>query len=110
MHLSITADRCSASRLAVPASVSYTHLDVYKRQVPEPGAGFKRFRRDHGRKGRTGKKLIKGGDSDANLAYYCLHKFQMRPSEFLGLDPFEKAFLIAAIQVYAEEEKKAGGD
>ena len=42
------------------------------------------------------------------MAYYCLHRFQMTPSEVLKLDRFEKAFFIAAIQVYAEEEKKSG--
>ena len=37
---------------------------------------------------------------------YCLHKFHWTPSFYLSLDPYEKAFVIAAIDIKAEKEKK----
>ena len=46
------------------------------------------------------------GDEEANYAYYALHKFHWLPSVFLGLDPYERAFVIAAIDVRVENEKK----
>ena len=42
----------------------------------------------------------------ASYAYYCLHKFNMLPSQFLALDQKEQAFIIAAIDIKAEERKK----
>ena len=50
--------------------------------------------------------MIEGGDSEANFAYYCLHEFHLLPSDFLQLPRREKAFIIAAIQVRAENERK----
>lgn len=46
------------------------------------------------------------GDEEANYAYYALHKFHWLPSFFLELDPYERAFIIAAIDVRIENEKK----
>lgn len=46
------------------------------------------------------------GDSDANYAHYCLHKLHMLPSTFVNLDPYEKAFIIASIDIKVENEKK----
>ena len=46
------------------------------------------------------------GDEEANYAYYALHKFRWKPSEFLELDPYERAFVIAAIDIRVENEKK----
>lgn len=47
-----------------------------------------------------------GGDEEANYAYYALHKFHLLPSLFLNLDPYERAFVTAAIDVRVENEKK----
>lgn len=52
------------------------------------------------------QKLIKEGDFEANIAYYCLHKFNMLPSQFLALDRQERAFIVAAIEIKVEEDKK----
>ncbi len=46
------------------------------------------------------------GDAEANYAYYALHKFHWTPRAFLALDPYERAFVIAAIDIRAENEKK----
>ncbi|MBQ3551243.1 MAG: hypothetical protein IJA41_09740 [Clostridia bacterium] len=46
------------------------------------------------------------GDPEANYAYYALHKFRWKPSEFLAMDPYEQAFVIAAIDVRVEKEKQ----
>ncbi|MCI8336499.1 MAG: hypothetical protein HFI72_05005 [Peptococcaceae bacterium] len=46
------------------------------------------------------------GDSEANVAYYCLHELHLLPSEFLQLDRRERAFIIAAIEHRIEQEKK----
>lgn len=43
----------------------------------------------------------------ANVAYYCLHKLRILPSQFNRLPTREKAFIIAAIQVRVEAEKEA---
>jgi len=40
------------------------------------------------------------------MAYYCLHKFHMLPSQFLQLDRQERAFVVAAIELKMEEDKK----
>ena len=58
-----------------------------------------------GRGGR-GKKLIEEGDGEANIAYYCLHELHLTPSQFSNLDRQERAFIIAAIEVRVEREKK----
>ena len=55
---------------------------------------------------RRSKKLIEGGDTEANYAYYCLHKLRLLPHDFLALDPYERAFVIAAIDVRVESEQK----
>jgi len=46
------------------------------------------------------------GEAEANYAYYALHKFRWKPSEFLALDPYEQAFVVAAIDVRVDKEKK----
>ena len=43
---------------------------------------------------------------EANVAYYCLHKIHKWPHEFLSLDRYERAFVIAAVQLKLEHEKK----
>ena len=50
-------------------------------------------------------KLI-NEDSDASYCYYCLHKFHWKPTDFIEMDRKEKAFVIAAIQIKSEDEKK----
>ena len=50
------------------------------------------------------------GDAEANLAYYCLHRLHILPSEMLSLPRRERAFLMAAIEVYAEAQKKEKQD
>ncbi|MEG6512842.1 hypothetical protein [Desulforamulus ruminis] len=40
------------------------------------------------------------------MAYYCLHKLRLLPSQYLALDRQEKAFIIAAVQIKTEKEKK----
>jgi len=42
----------------------------------------------------------------ANFAFYALHKLRIKPSEFLEMDEYEKAFVIASIQIRNEEEEK----
>ena len=43
---------------------------------------------------------------EANVAYYCLHKIHKWPHEFLSLDRYERAFVIAAVQLKLEHDKK----
>lgn len=43
---------------------------------------------------------------EANIAYYCLHKLHKWPHEFLDLDRYEKAFVIGAVEVKLEHDKK----
>lgn len=50
--------------------------------------------------------MIEGGDWEANYAYYALHKLHILPSQFLELDEQEKAFIIAAIKLKLENDKK----
>lgn len=59
-----------------------------------------------GRKGGRSKKLIKEGDAEANYAYYALLKLHILPSVFLEMDEQEKAFVIGAIQLKIEQDKK----
>ncbi len=42
----------------------------------------------------------------SNIAYYCLHKFNMRPSEFISLTRQERAFIIAAIDIKIKNDLK----
>lgn len=42
----------------------------------------------------------------ANFAFYALHKLRIKPSEFLEMDDYEKAFVIASIQIKCEEDTK----
>ncbi|NBK18611.1 hypothetical protein D7Y41_27520 [Anaerotruncus sp. 1XD22-93] len=50
---------------------------------------------------------MEGDDPEANYAYYCLHKLHIRPNQYLRMDDQEKAFIIAAIRIKLEKEKKA---
>lgn len=43
---------------------------------------------------------------EANIAYYCLHKLHKWPHEFLSLDRYEQAVVIASIQIKLEADKK----
>lgn len=43
---------------------------------------------------------------EANVAYYCLLKLHKWPHEFLVLDRYEKAFVIAAVELKLENDKK----
>lgn len=47
----------------------------------------------------------------ANYAYYCLHKLRITPRQFDEMDKYEKAFIIASIDIKVkndkEQEKKA---
>ncbi|MCI8860290.1 MAG: hypothetical protein HFI71_12395 [Lachnospiraceae bacterium] len=49
---------------------------------------------------------MEGGDGEANYAYYALHKLHILPSVFLEMEEQEKAFVIAAIKIKAENDKK----
>ena len=46
------------------------------------------------------------GDCEANYAYYALLNLHILPSVFLKMDEQEKAFVIAAIQIKLENDKK----
>ena len=47
----------------------------------------------------------------SNYAYYCLHKLKITPRQFDEMDKYEKAFVVAAIDIKMkndkEQEKKA---
>lgn len=43
---------------------------------------------------------------EANIAYYCLHKLHKWPHEFLSLSRYEKAYVIAAMELKLEHDKK----
>lgn len=45
-------------------------------------------------------------DGEAVYSHYALHRFNMRPREFLEMDRKEKAFVIASIKVQIEKEKR----
>ncbi|RKW57739.1 MAG: hypothetical protein D8H95_02355 [Lachnospiraceae bacterium] len=49
---------------------------------------------------------MNGGDPEANYAYYCLHKFHWKPTEFIEMSEEEMAFVIAAIDIKAQNDKK----
>ena len=38
--------------------------------------------------------------------FYCLHNFHWKPSDFLNLDRYEKASVMAAIAVQVERDKE----
>lgn len=42
----------------------------------------------------------------SNYAYYCLHKLKITPRQFDEMDKYEKAFIIASIQIKQENEEK----
>lgn len=69
-------------------------------------AGLSGLQQDARGQGGRGKKLIEGGDGEANYAYYALHKLHILPSVFLEMDEEEKAFVIAAIRIRTENDKK----
>ncbi|MCF6464206.1 hypothetical protein C3E89_12690 [Clostridium sp. Cult1] len=52
------------------------------------------------------------GDSDANYAYYALHKLKIRPGVLMGksplepIDKYERAAIYAFIDTRVENEKK----
>ena len=43
---------------------------------------------------------------EANIAYYCLHKLHKWPHEFLELSRYERVFVIAAVKMKIEKDKK----
>lgn len=43
---------------------------------------------------------------EANVAYYCLHKLHKWPHEFIGLDRYEKAYVVAAVEMKIEKDKE----
>ena len=45
--------------------------------------------------------------AEYNYAYYCLHKLKIRPSEFAEMDIYEKAFIMACIDIQIKKEKEA---
>ena len=61
----------------------------------------------HARQNQNSKKLIEGNDEWANLAYYCLHKLKILPSQLMAMDDNEKAFIAAAVQIKVKEDAKA---
>lgn len=46
------------------------------------------------------------GDSESNYAYYALHKLKILPNEYNVMNRREKAFIMAAIDIKIENEKK----
>ncbi|MDE6909066.1 MAG: hypothetical protein K2P44_01095 [Lachnospiraceae bacterium] len=46
------------------------------------------------------------GDWEANFAYYSLLKLHILPSVFLAMDEQEKAFVVAAVKLKMEADKK----
>lgn len=54
--------------------------------------------------------MINAGDSEANYAYYALHKLKILPSAFAQMEDNEKAFIIASIRTRIEAEEKARQD
>ena len=42
----------------------------------------------------------------ANYAYYCLHKLRITPRQFDEMDKYEKAFIIASIDIKTEADKE----
>ncbi|MDE6904707.1 MAG: hypothetical protein K2P76_07210 [Lachnospiraceae bacterium] len=50
------------------------------------------------------------GDADSNYFFYCLHRFHWTPKKFLKLNRYEKAMIIAAIDIKREADKKQEED
>jgi len=46
------------------------------------------------------------GDADANYAYYALHELKILPGQYMSLSREERAFIMAAIDVRVEKERK----
>lgn len=44
---------------------------------------------------------------EANIAYYCLHKLHKWPHEYLELDVQEQAYVVAAVELKLDADKKA---
>lgn len=44
-------------------------------------------------------------DAEAIYAHVALHRFNIRPLEFLNMDRKEKIFVIASIKIQLEKEK-----
>ena len=40
------------------------------------------------------------------MGYYCLHKFHWKPTMLLDMSREEKALILAAIQIKADNDKK----
>ena len=40
------------------------------------------------------------------MAYYCLHELHLLPSQFFSLERRERAFIIAAIEIRVESERR----
>lgn len=45
--------------------------------------------------------------AEYNYAYYCLHKLKIRPIEFAEMDIYEKAFIMACIDIKIKKEKES---
>ena len=43
---------------------------------------------------------------EANIAYYCLHKLHKWPHELLDLEIQERAYVVAAVQMKLEKDKR----
>ena len=43
---------------------------------------------------------------EANIAYYCLHKLHKWPHDFLELDIQERAYVVAAVEMKLEKDRK----
>jgi len=52
------------------------------------------------------------GDSEANYAYYALHKLKIRPGVLMGksplepIDKYERYFIYACIDIKIDNDKK----
>lgn len=44
---------------------------------------------------------------EANTAHYCLHKLHKWPHEYLELETEEQAYIMAAVEMELEKDKKA---
>ena len=50
--------------------------------------------------------MIEEGEGECSLAYFCLLRLHLLPSQVAGLPRREKAFLMAAVELYAEEQRR----
>lgn len=46
------------------------------------------------------------GDSETNYAYYAFHKLQIMPRAYDSIDIYEKAVVMAFIDIKIEEKKR----